>query len=511
MLDRLARTRRPTGRSATRPTAASRSSSCSPTSATTSATTRTRSPPRPTSARPAGASRCAATRACSTTACTRAATRAPGSPSTSTPAAAPTGRPLDAGSVLPLERRCRRRRPCAGGPARARCWPRAPIGLRDDVRDHASRRAQRRSSFYTWSDDECCLPKGATRATLRDDPTLDLAVGDIVLVFEEIREPDHRQLEADADPTHRHAVRLTLAEPDVDELDGTPVLEIGWADDDALPFPLCVSARRAARRQDGDRGRARQRRARRPRALDRDRGARPAEVPADVPTGPFSRAGPLTFAGRLRPVGGSGSGDGHRPARRAARRRRHGRGRDLGPAARPARAATASPPSSWSRSSRTAIAHLRFGDDERGAVRGGLPVRRDVPRRERPPGNVGAETIITVVAAVPRRPPGPEPAGGDGRRRPRAARAGPAVRAAGVPDPGAGRDRGRLRGGRRARLAGVQRAAAHASAGPEAGTRSSSRSTAPGHAADPTFERQPRPVPRPLPDGGTGHRARARR
>ena len=41
-------------------------------------------------------------------------------------------------------------------------------------------------AFYTWSDEECCLPRGATRAFLRDDePTaLRLRAGD-VLVFEE--------------------------------------------------------------------------------------------------------------------------------------------------------------------------------------------------------------------------------------------------------------------------------------------------------------------------------------
>jgi hypothetical protein len=95
-------------------------------------------------------------------------------------------------------------------------------------------------SFYTWSDEECCLPTGATRATLRDDPKLELAKGDVVL-FEEIRSPT-TGAEADADPTHRHVVRLTAADHVTDELDGTPVLEITWAVADALPFPLCVSA-----------------------------------------------------------------------------------------------------------------------------------------------------------------------------------------------------------------------------------------------------------------------------
>jgi len=95
--------------------------------------------------------------------------------------------------------------------------------------------------FYTWSDARCCLPTGATRATLLGDPALLLEKGD-VLVFEEIRSPT-TGAEADADPTHRHAVRLTSVVAAVDELDGTPAVEIGWGSEDALPFPLCISAR----------------------------------------------------------------------------------------------------------------------------------------------------------------------------------------------------------------------------------------------------------------------------
>ena len=30
--------------------------------------------------------------------------------------------------------------------------------------------------FYTWDNTECCLPKGATRATLLNDPELSLEV-----------------------------------------------------------------------------------------------------------------------------------------------------------------------------------------------------------------------------------------------------------------------------------------------------------------------------------------------
>lgn len=123
--------------------------------------------------------------------------------------------------------------------------------------------------FYTWGDLECCLVKGATRATLFDERSapsepggelpgsahspaamaqpvraLDLHVGD-VLIFEEILGPTTGN-PADADPSHRHAVRLTRVTPSVDGLLGRLVLEIEWAPEDALPFSLCLSARLSA-------------------------------------------------------------------------------------------------------------------------------------------------------------------------------------------------------------------------------------------------------------------------
>lgn len=106
-----------------------------------------------------------------------------------------------------------------------------PVTLR------ASRNAIR---LHTWSDTSCCLPAGSTAATLRNDPPLELEPGD-VLVFEEVRSPRTGRA-PDADPSNRHAVRLTRVDGTVDEVDGTPVVDVAWADDDALPFPLCVSA-----------------------------------------------------------------------------------------------------------------------------------------------------------------------------------------------------------------------------------------------------------------------------
>ena len=96
-------------------------------------------------------------------------------------------------------------------------------------------------SFYTWSDSECCLPKGSTRATLVDNPPLSLKAGD-VLIFEEVLSPTTGTA-ADADPSHRQAVRLTSVAKRQDPLDGTAVADIEWHNRDALAFPLCLTAK----------------------------------------------------------------------------------------------------------------------------------------------------------------------------------------------------------------------------------------------------------------------------
>ncbi len=103
--------------------------------------------------------------------------------------------------------------------------------------------------FYTWGATECCLPAGATAATLRGHFP-NLHPGD-VLILQEVRDPS-TGLREDADPAHRYPVRLTAVTAGSDPLGGrftTPisdsavdVTEIAWADDDALPEPLCISA-----------------------------------------------------------------------------------------------------------------------------------------------------------------------------------------------------------------------------------------------------------------------------
>lgn len=107
--------------------------------------------------------------------------------------------------------------------------------------------------FYTWSDEACCLPRGATRAFVRDDVAnrLRLRAGDLLLL--EARAGTSNGLPQDADPRQRHVVRLTLVDPKADAgrapaptprrdpVTLQPIVELQWAQDDALPFDLCLS------------------------------------------------------------------------------------------------------------------------------------------------------------------------------------------------------------------------------------------------------------------------------
>jgi hypothetical protein len=109
--------------------------------------------------------------------------------------------------------------------------------------------------FFTWSDDECCLPQGATRAFLCDDAAnrLRLRAGD-VLVLEAKKSATTGEI-ADADAQQRAAVRLTRVDPEApltggvrgvpalrrDPVTGQAFVEVQWSDGDALPFALCLS------------------------------------------------------------------------------------------------------------------------------------------------------------------------------------------------------------------------------------------------------------------------------
>ncbi|SHN52971.1 putative baseplate assembly protein [Geodermatophilus obscurus] len=100
--------------------------------------------------------------------------------------------------------------------------------------------------LYTWSDEQCCLPAGATAATLvqppviGDQPPLQLDCGDFLLL--ETAGPDG----APADPARRHVVRLTAVTAGSDPVEDTPVLEVEWGGDDALPFALHISRENGA-------------------------------------------------------------------------------------------------------------------------------------------------------------------------------------------------------------------------------------------------------------------------
>ena len=145
-------------------------------------------------------------------------------------------------------------------------------------------KAHNKIKFYTWGDRQCCLPKGATAATLFDEwvkddkddnpqngdyenyeqadikqskdndykkPSHDhkdkrktklrnLKAGD-VLILEEVK-GSRTGDSADRDPNNRHAVRLTKVSFVVDRLYNQPVVNIEWGEEDALPFPLCISS-----------------------------------------------------------------------------------------------------------------------------------------------------------------------------------------------------------------------------------------------------------------------------
>jgi hypothetical protein len=104
--------------------------------------------------------------------------------------------------------------------------------------------------IHLWDLGGCCLPTGATTIDLDGDLAYDattpgkdadwrLRAGRIVLFEESVGVATG--LAADADPTHRQAVRLTAAESASDPVVPGPVTRLTWAAEDALAFPLCVS------------------------------------------------------------------------------------------------------------------------------------------------------------------------------------------------------------------------------------------------------------------------------
>ncbi|MEM9268371.1 MAG: hypothetical protein AAGA78_05480, partial [Pseudomonadota bacterium] len=119
----------------------------------------------------------------------------------------------------------------------------------EDAQFHA---ANHSIVLHHWGDPDTVLAKGAREAYLRDPGALVQLQSGSVLVLAQNRDPDTGRT-ADADPTHRQAVRLTadpvaLIDP-LEEVDlgGGPiplqVLHIKWGPEDALGFDLCVGQR----------------------------------------------------------------------------------------------------------------------------------------------------------------------------------------------------------------------------------------------------------------------------
>jgi Baseplate J-like protein len=99
-------------------------------------------------------------------------------------------------------------------------------------------------AIYTWGNPVCELPAGTTQATLLDAnrtfTTLNYLMPGDVLIFEEIKGQRFGR-SAEANPAHRHAVRLTQVTANYDPLFDQALIDVAWSVEDALPFPLTVS------------------------------------------------------------------------------------------------------------------------------------------------------------------------------------------------------------------------------------------------------------------------------
>ena len=125
----------------------------------------------------------------------------------------------------------------AGTAVRTGDDPRAAIF--ETIHPVKARATHNRIELHTWSDEDCCLPKGSLQAALIDH-NLALVPGDLLL-FEEVIDPIEG---GDPDPAHRQIVRLTQVQSGTDPLDGTAISEVAWDALDALTFALCVSSSR---------------------------------------------------------------------------------------------------------------------------------------------------------------------------------------------------------------------------------------------------------------------------
>jgi hypothetical protein len=100
--------------------------------------------------------------------------------------------------------------------------------------------AHNRITIHAWGNPNYCLPRGATEAALVDNPKLALAAGMVLIAEEVLSATTGRAVEAER--SHRCALRLLSIEPGRDELTGVDLQLVRWHADDALTFPLCVTA-----------------------------------------------------------------------------------------------------------------------------------------------------------------------------------------------------------------------------------------------------------------------------
>jgi predicted phage baseplate assembly protein len=148
--------------------------------------------------------------------------------------------------------------PGAPGPPRVYTPVRAALGSRAAMSSDDRGRgptiavspAHNRVALWAWGEHDSWLRAGATTAVLADgwtDPadqgpsaprSLTLQAGDVVM-FEATADPSGT---GPPDPSQRHPVRLTAVHASVDHLYDQAILEITWADAEALPFDLQVSA-----------------------------------------------------------------------------------------------------------------------------------------------------------------------------------------------------------------------------------------------------------------------------
>jgi hypothetical protein len=102
--------------------------------------------------------------------------------------------------------------------------------------------AHGRMRLHTFGADALALPAGATEAFVVGNLP-NLAPGDVVVLQEERGATGAR---ADADPEHRHAVRLVEVQAGLrDELLNVDLTRVQWHDEDALPFELRLTTRDA--------------------------------------------------------------------------------------------------------------------------------------------------------------------------------------------------------------------------------------------------------------------------